>query len=169
MKKPIATILKAQGIKGEVKLASSIDNVAILKLKTVYIEDKLATIKKIRSDGKFLYVLFDEINDRNKAEELRGKVIYANKEDIILADDTFFIEDLIGYIVKDTKGNTLGELVEIYQNGMSADVYVLKTSDGGKISFPFIKILNPKFDQDENILLLDDKIISQIVLYEKEN
>ena len=169
MKKPIATILKAQGIKGEVKMASSIDNTYLLNLKTVYIDSKIVSIKKLRSDGKFLYVLLEGINDRNQAEELRGKTVYANDEDISLPEDTFFIEDIIGSTVEDYNGVVLGELVDIYQNGLSADVYILKGVNGGRISFPFIKTLNPKFDKDTNILRVDDKIISQIVLYEEEN
>ena len=78
MKQSIATILKAQGIKGEVKMASLFDNAFLLSLKTVFIDDKTYQVKKIRSDGKFLYVLLDGVNDRNQAEELRGKMVFAN-------------------------------------------------------------------------------------------
>ena len=46
---------------------------------------------------------------------------------------------------------------------------MLKNDTGDKLSFPFIKKLNAKFDKDANKLTVDDKIISQIVLYEKEN
>ena len=116
-----------------------------------------------------MYVLLDGVNDRNQAEELRGKTVFANKEDIVLPQDTFFVDDLLGCMVVDTLDNVLGELVDIYKNGISADVYVLKNDRGDKISFPFIKKLNAKFDKDANKLTVDDKIISQIVLYEKEN
>ncbi|MBR5250698.1 MAG: 16S rRNA processing protein RimM [Clostridia bacterium] len=169
MKQSIATILKAQGIKGEVKMASLFDNAFLLSLKTVFIDSKTYQVKKIRSDGKFLYILLDGVNDRNQAEELRGKTVFANKEDIVLPQDTFFVDDLLGCMVVDTLDNVLGELVDIYKNGISADVYVLKNDRGDKISFPFIKKLNAKFDKDANKLTVDDKIISQIVLYEKEN
>lgn len=169
MKKPIATVLKAQGIKGEVKMASSLDATLLLSLKTVYIDGNATAVKTIRSDGKFLYVLLEGITDRNHAETLRGKTVYAEKQDINLPDDTYFIDDIIGCKVKDSAGNLLGELTEVYQNGVSADVYTLKTPMGGIARFPFIKALNAAFDIDDNVLTVDKTIISEIVFYENEN
>ena len=166
MKKPIATIIKAQGIKGEVKLASSVDNAFLLSLKKVYLDGNITYINKIRSDGKFLYVLFDGIADRNAAEALKGKTVYAEKEDIALPKDTYFIDDIIGFTVKDTEGVVLGELKEVYQNGVSADVFVLTSPTAQTLSFPFVKHLNPIFDMDNELLTIDSKIIREIVLYE---
>lgn len=166
MKKQIATILKAQGIKGEVKMASSLDVACLLDLKIVYIDGNPTTVKSIRTDGKFLYVLLDGISDRNNAEALRGKTVYAEQHDINLPDDTYFIDDIIGCTVKDSEGNILGELIDIYQNGLSADVYTFKTPAGGSAKFPFIKALNPSFNIDDNILTVDKTIISEIVFYE---
>ena len=166
MKKPVATVLKAQGIKGEVKMASSLDNTFLLSLKTVYIDGNAIAVKNIRSDGKFLYVLLDGVTDRNQAETFRGKTVYAEKQDINLPSDIYFIDDILGCQVKDSDGNLLGELIDVYQNGVSADVYTLKTPIGGIARFPFIKALNSVFDIDDNVLVVDKVIIREIVFYE---
>ena len=166
MKKPIATILKAQGIKGEVKMASSVDVAVIKKLRSIYIDGKTLSVRSLRTDGKFLYVLLEGIEDRNSAEDLRNKTVYADAEEIELPNDTFFIDDIIGCKVIDTDGNVLGELTDVYQNGVSADVFIITTEDGKSISFPFIKRLNTTFDKEKNVLTVDARTIKETALYE---
>ena len=90
-------------------MASSVDVAVIKKLRSIYIDGKTLSVRSLRTDGKFLYVLLEGIEDRNSAEELRNKTVYADAEEIKLPDDTFFIDDVIGCKVIDTDGNVLGE------------------------------------------------------------
>jgi 16S rRNA processing protein RimM len=166
MKIPIATIIKPQGIKGEVKMSSSLDMGALLHLKKMFFDGAQNSVTSIRSDGKFLYVFFDGVTDRNQAESLRGKTVYANREDINLPVDTFLVEEILGCKITDSAGNFIGELIDVYSNGVSADVYFVKTEQNKTLSFPFIKKLNAKFDADKNTLTIDEKTLNEVSLYE---
>ena len=97
---------------------------------------------------------------------MRNKTVYADAEEIKLPDDTFFIDDVIGCKVIDTDGNVLGELTDVYQNGVSADVFIVKTAEEKSISFPFIKRLKPSFDNTKNVLTVDAQTIKETALYE---
>lgn len=147
-------------------MASSVDVAVIKKLRSIYIDGKTLSVRSLRTDGKFLYVLLEGIEDRNSAEDLRNKTVYADAEEIELPNDTFFIDDIIGCKVIDTDGNVLGELTDVYQNGVSADVFIITTEDGKSISFPFIKRLNTTFDKEKNVLTVDARTIKETALYE---
>lgn len=147
-------------------MASSVDVAVIKKLRSMYIDGKTLSVRSLRTDGKFLYVLLEGIEDRNSAEDLRNKTVYADAEEIELPNDTFFIDDIIGCKVIDTDGNVLGELTDVYQNGVSADVFIITTEDGKSISFPFIKRLNTTFDKEKNVLTVDARTIKETALYE---
>mgnify|MGYP000884142455 FL=1 len=166
MKIPIATIIKPQGIKGEVKISSSLDVSALIHLNKMFFDGAQKAVTSMRSDGKFLYVLFEGVSDRNQAESLRGKTVYVNKEDINLPSDTFLVEEILGFKVVDSAGKEIGELFDVYSNGVSADVYYIKTAQNKTISFPFIKKLNAKFDKDKSILKVDEKTFNEVSLHE---
>ncbi len=166
MKIPIATIIKPKGIKGEVKISSSLDVSALIHLNKMFFDGAQKAVTSMRSDGKFLYVLFEGVSDRNQAESLRGKTVYVNKEDINLPSDTFLVEEILGFKVVDSAGKEIGELFDVYSNGVSADVYYIKTAQNKTISFPFIKKLNAKFDKDKSILKVDEKTFNEVSLHE---
>ncbi len=147
-------------------MASSVDFALIKNLKAMYIGDSFLSVRSIRTDGKFLYILLDGIVNRNDAEALRGKVVYADTKDLKLPEGTFFVEDIIGCTVVDTDGESIGELTDVLQNGVSADVYVVKTPDGKNMSFPFIKQLKAFYDKENNAFVVDAQTVKETALYE---
>ena len=96
MKLEIGKILKAQGINGEVKLGVSVDDAALLKSITrAYIDGREYEVKKVRAGGEFAFLLLDGVATRNDAEELRNKTVYADKQQIALKKDRYFVDDLV--------------------------------------------------------------------------
>ena len=84
MKAPltIATILKPQGIRGEIKVRALTDSAENLKaFKTVYIDGAEYSVFSVRAQGDIGYLALKGIADRNAAELLRGKEITANREE----------------------------------------------------------------------------------------
>ncbi|MDD4111224.1 MAG: 16S rRNA processing protein RimM, partial [Clostridia bacterium] len=69
----IGVIAKPQGIKGEVKLFPDDKAERYLELKSVFIDNLEMKINSIFARDGFLYVKFNDIDDRNAAELLRGK------------------------------------------------------------------------------------------------
>ena len=161
MKIQVGKIVKAQGIKGEVKLASLIDNTENFKnFRYLYLNEQRTGVVSVRTDGNFVYVRFSTVTDRNAAEGLRGLGVFADKEQLPLEEGRFFIDELIGCSVRLNDGTFVGVLDEILQNG-SADVYVA-VEDGKKILFPFLKDLTIRIDVDAKEILLDKKRFSEV-------
>lgn len=165
MKIEVGKILKAQGIKGEVKMECYLDDPSLLKnVKRLYILSDSFSVAAIRGNGNFCYVRFEKITDRDMAEGLRGKSVFAEKEDIILPSGRYFIEDVIGMRVLLDNGETVGVVEEILQYG-SADVYVCRNGDR-EVSFPFLEDLVLKTDLDSKTIELRAERFSEVAVYE---
>lgn len=161
MKLIIGKILKAQGIKGEVKLGCAVDDSKMLKnVKVMYIGSSTYTVEKLRFDGAFCYVTFVEVTDRNTAETLRNKDVWADKENIVVDSGRYFIDDFIGCKVALDDGREVGAVEDVLQYG-SADVIVC-----GKVSFPFVKDLVISIDVCAKIIVLNAKRFAEVSVYE---
>ncbi len=165
MKIEIGKVLKAQGIKGEIKLVSYLDDSTMLKnVKQLYVGTKTYTIEKIRFDGEFCYVLLDGIADRNTAEGLRNWSVYADKECLALKKDRYFITDLIGCKVTLENGDIIGTVKDVLQYG-AADVFVCD-KDGKTVSFPFLNDLVLSVNVDNKTIALATKRFCEVAVYE---
>lgn len=130
----IGKIVKAQGIKGEVKIIPITDDVSRFnELKTVFIgQEKPMNIGFLRIEKNAVIVKFKEINDRNAAESLVGQFVSVDRKDAVrLPEGRHFIVDIVGCEVV-CDGSSLGVVTDVLQYG-AADVYVV---NGGKIMFP---------------------------------
>lgn len=167
----IGTILKPQGIRGEVKVEIYTDDtMRLIKLKSVYFKSDGTYIEKVidktRVDAKFAYIKFKGIDDRNDAEYLRGKNIYINRENAgILPEGSYYIADQIGMKVFDDSNELLGELSDIMQTG-SKDVYVVALKEGGTLSFPSVDgvIITRNIETAE--MKIDSQKISEVGIYD---
>lgn len=122
----IGVIAKPQGIKGEVKLFPDDKAERYLELKNVFIDNLEMKINSICARDGFLYVKFNDIDDRNAAELLRGKEVFSKEENIeSLKENEFYFKDLIGAEVFDEENEKIGELIEIEQYG-AADVISIR-------------------------------------------
>lgn len=69
----IGQIVKAVGIRGEIKIKPITDDPArFRRLKIVYIKSKPYKIESCRFDGDYVVFKLSGISDRNAAEELRN-------------------------------------------------------------------------------------------------
>ena len=165
MKIEIGKVLKAQGIKGEVKLSCYLDDSSMLKnVKRLYIGANTYTVTHFRADGAFCYVLFDGIADRNTAETLRNWTVYADKESVAVDEGRYFIDDLVVCAVSLDNGKTVGIVKDILQNG-AADVFVCDC-DGGEVLFPFLKDLVASVNVASKQIVLDSKRFDEVAVYE---
>ena len=165
MKLEIGKVLKAQGIKGEVKISCFLDDSAMLRdVKQLYIGSNTYTVEKFRPDGAFCYIQLAGISDRNAAEALRNWTVYADKESVTVPQDRYFIADLVGCNVVLDDGVKVGVVKEVLQYG-SADVFVC-TNGEKEISFPFLKDLVVEVNIERKIVLLFSKRFSEVAVYE---
>ena len=126
----VATILKPQGIRGEVKVKALTDSADDLKaLKKLIIDGVEYSVLSVRTSGEFAFFSLKGIADRNAAEVLRGKDIEVNRKDIPeLPEGRYYIVDLIGCSVVTERGDILGEVTSV--TPAKTDIYELQ--QGGK-------------------------------------
>ena len=75
----IATIVKPQGIKGEIKAVPSTNVVEVFDvIKECLVGGKVMHVKNLSFRQGFLYIKFAEINSRNEAENYRNLTIKNN-------------------------------------------------------------------------------------------
>ena len=126
----IGSVLKPQGIRGEVKVKVFLDSAEELKsFKRVFIGGEEYAVMSVRAQGEFAYTVLRGIADRNAAELLRGKSIeVARGEAPALPEGRYYIVDLIGCEVLTERGVLIGEVTDV--TPAKTDVYTI--SKNGK-------------------------------------
>ena len=163
MKILIGKIVKPQGINGEVKLVDYTDGFsAVSDLEEVYIDDKSYKILSISSRDGALFICLRGVFDRNAAELLRGKEVFADKDKINKPDGSYFIEDLIGCELFISSGKLIGEITDVAPAGV--DVFTVRSYEG-EAYFPFLKDLNAEVDVENKKITVDAKRFTEVVLY----
>jgi len=163
----IGKIVKAQGIKGEVKIKSYLDNGNLFKtFKYLYLGDIRTAVKTARYSDGFAYVGFSTVVDRNQAETLRNIDVYADKEQITLDTHQFFIDDIMGSQIVLDDGLEVGKLVEIMQNPHAVDVYVAEKGEN-RVMFPFLKDIIVRIDLDSKVITLKADKFAEVAVEEE--
>lgn len=159
----VATLGKAQGIKGEMKInliGGDADKFAGYEKIIVGENEFVVESFKTLTNGNFIKL--KGVNDRNTAEKLTNSNVYVNKSLVPRDDDEYFIADLIGCSVL-VGDNNLGVLSDVLQTG-AADVYVVKADK--PFMFPALKKVLKNIDITRKIIELNADIFNEIVLYE---
>ena len=110
-------IINTMGVKGAVKIEPWADSPEfLLRFKTFYIDGMPVAVRFSRVvRGRFVQVLFEGIDTPEKADALRGKVIYADRREAGLEEGQYFIQDLIGFDALDGDGRPLGKVADIME------------------------------------------------------
>lgn len=161
----IGAVAKPQGIKGELKIRLFADDFASVKnIKKVEINSVEYAVASFRSAGGEEAILkLDGIDDRNFAETLRMKEVYAERTEISVKKGNYFISDVLGCKLMLSSGKEIGEITEIVSGNV--DYYYLSTAEG-KAVFPMLKILNPIYDIDGETVTVNAESFTQVVMYE---
>lgn len=161
----VGEIIKAHGIKGELKVKPLTDDpLRFKKLKQVSINGLSYDMKSVRFDGDFVYIMLHAVTDRTGAEKLVGKEVQIDRIHAVdLPDDVWFIEDMIGCDVFLSDGKCIGKVDYIYQNG-SADVYEVKGERN--VMFPFLADLIVSVDTGSKKITLKKEEFDKVAVYE---
>ncbi len=126
-------IVGTHGVKGMVRVQPWSDSGEFLKgFKTFYTDNKGENALKVTSvtpHKNIVLIAFKDVDSIEKAESLRNKIIYIDRNDVKLPKGRYFIDDLIGCSVFDVDTNVLlGELSDVFQTGAN-DVWHIKKGD----------------------------------------
>lgn len=124
----VARVLRAWGIRGDVKIQPFTDRPEDFKrFKHVYVGDhhQPCDVQSFRPyQGNWLLHL-KGVESRDEAEALHGQSIWIEREQRVVEQGEFLIDQIIGLKVVTTSGEELGAVVEVIATGAN-DVYVVQ-------------------------------------------
>ena len=129
----IGKIVAVQGLKGEVRVEPWCDSREFLcEFDTLYFDKGSTPVEVVKAHPHKNIVLMKikGIDTVEQAQNIRGKILYMDREDVELEEGNYFVQDLIGLEVLDAdNGNSYGKLCEVSFTGAN-DVYHIKDSQG---------------------------------------
>lgn len=148
----VGKILNFHGIQGEAKVGFSKNQQDFLKsLKVVFIKKDAdytkLEVSSVRFNKTFALIKFKGINSINDLMPYKGSLLFVEQSTIRenLGEDEFLIDELTGLEVFDLKGEKIGVVIGVSNNGAN-DMLSVK-SKSKKISLvPFVKALVPEVD-----------------------
>lgn len=155
----VGVITTTHGVRGEVKVFPTTDDVArFKKLRHVILDTGKEKIDLEVAGVKFfknLVILkFKGIDDINEVEKYRKKSLYVTRENAVkLKKDEYFIADLIGLRVQTDEGEELGSISDVLQTGAN-DVYVISKDGSDDILLPAIKDCVKAVNIEEGTILV---------------
>ena len=160
----IGKVLKPQGIHGQLKIADYTDGISSVKnLKTIFLDAVEYKVLDITAHDGALFLMLKGVADRNEAELLRGREVYAYRDEVEKDDDRFFIVDIIGCALYLSSGKHIGEIIDVKSSNV--DIFVADTAEG-VCYFPFLKKLNYTVDIENKKITVDSKAFTEIAFYE---
>lgn len=156
MRISVGEIVKAQGIRGEIKVRSLSDNEKRFEIGSkLYIGDEIVTIKRSYKQKNMLILGFEEYDNINDILKFIGKDLTIDEKDLgELSEDEVYIKDLIGLSVI-SEGQKVGEIVDVISGVYPNDVYVVKT-ENAEVLLPALKNIIKKIDTEEKIIEVEN-------------
>lgn len=160
----VATVLKPQGIRGEVKVKYLTDSAEDLSgFPRVFIDGAEYALLKVRPQRDCAFLTLKGIADRNAAELLRGKDVYALREDApSLPEGRFYLVDVIGCEIVTDKGKRIGVITDI--TPAKTDIYTVD-ADGAEIRFAAAEGVILDIDAERKVVTVNTKRFDEVALY----
>ena len=140
----VGVISNTHGIRGEVKVYPTTDNVRRFDdLKEVILdtgkEQLILHVTSLKYFKNMVILKFKEFDNINDIIPYKGMDLLVTRENAIpLEEGEYYIADIIGSKVITDEDKILGTLTDVLQTGAN-DVYVVKTKDGKEVLLPSIE------------------------------
>lgn len=152
----VGRIVGPRGIKGELKVELTTDDPRrFFLLETVYLgEEHIAhQVERVRLHKGRALLLLGEIDTPDLAEIWRDAYVYIRAEDALpLAENQYYVDDVIGLKVLDEEGNALGQVADVLPTG-SNDVYVI-SGLRGELLLPALSDVVLEIDLDRGQMVV---------------
>ncbi|MCM1286209.1 MAG: ribosome maturation factor RimM [Acetobacter sp.] len=127
----VGKINNTHGVKGEMKLMLWCDDIDYLKqFDVLYLDNngnKSVEIISVRPQKNNAIIKIEGINTIEQAEELKGSILYCDRDDAEIDEDANYIADLIGcYVVDIDTEEEYGKVVDVVNYG-SCDIYDIES------------------------------------------
>ena len=128
-------ISNTHGINGAVKVFNQCDDPEVLaSLENVYIE-QLGVYRKLTVTSASVYkdtviFTFEGIDNIDKAAKLKGKTLFADRDDFELEEGEYFLADIIGLKVVDADSGKVYGVIENVNTNSAQLLYEVNTENG---------------------------------------
>jgi 16S rRNA processing protein RimM len=110
-------------------------------------------------DGPGWRLQFEEIRDRQASERLRDAYLEIEVDRTAdLPEGAAYWHEVIGSVVKDSTGQSLGKVADVYRAGES-EVYVVRGGDAGEFDLPAVRDIITTFAPDRGELVIDETVL----------
>lgn len=171
----LGAVQDAQGLQGQIKVRPhSADPVALLSSKELWLSLiprrsadiavsheqaslKLYKVKQAKMHSGTVLIALDGIIDRDQAEALKGARILVSRDVFPKAEsDSYYWVDLIGCKAVNLQGESLGEVIDINDNGAHGVIALgdLETKTVKQL-VPFVKEAVKSVDLPNKLITLD--------------
>lgn len=148
-------ILNTHGIHGELKIEPWCDGPEFFsEIKTLFIDGASYELLSSRPHKSFVLAKIAGIETPEQAMVFKNKVITVSRDEITLPDDFYFVADIIGFDVFDTRTNQIIGKLEHVQDMPAADMYII-AGEGGEILVPAAPQFVEKVDFEKKQLVLN--------------
>lgn len=155
----IGEIVGTHGIRGEIRLNPWCDSPDFVsKFKTLYYDSNgscAAKIKSSRPHGNIVLLVIEGIDTVEKAQKMRGKVLYMKRSDAKLPKGSYFIAELLGCTVYDADNADIiyGKLTDVSPTGAN-DVWHITNENGKEYLIPAIPDVCVETDVENNRIVI---------------
>ena len=136
----IGKIVSVFGIKGEVKVQPWCDSGEFLcEFDTLYRKSgDPVEIESSRVAKNVVVMKIKGVDTVEDAQKMRNHILYMDRNDVELEEDSYFVQDLLGLEVVDAdSGERYGRLTDVSETGAN-DVYHVETDEGKVLLVPAI-------------------------------
>lgn len=151
-------VVGTHGLRGELRVQSWCkDQEAFCRLKTLYFDDQgrqQTRVVSSRPHKNIVLTLLQGVASVEAADALRGRILYACRDDFTLEEGEHFVQDLIGLRVEDADSGALyGALTDVLFTGAN-DVYQVTDASGKNYLLPAIPLVVIRTDVEAGVMAI---------------
>ena len=110
-------------------------------------------VTKASVGGGRVLAYFEGVDTLDDAILLKGKTVYAKREELPLPKGAHFVADLIGLPMVDADTGRVYGTVTAVDTMPSSDMYTVKEPHGNTVLFPAVKEFLVRVDTDEGVFV----------------
>ena len=160
----LGAVFGASGVRGAVRLkvfTEDLNAISDYGPVTVFSHDhpegQKHKVKILHSVKGGVAATLKGVNDRNKAEGLKGAMLYIEKAALpeLEEGDGFYFEDLVGLWARDSHDKQFGKVEGVFNFGAGDIVEVNLSKEKGKRMYPFTDEIVPIVNIQEGFLVIN--------------
>ncbi len=127
----IGKIVNTHGVRGDIKVQPWCDSPEFLaEFDTLYTKNHTPlTIQNAKVHKGCVLMHVEGVETIDAAERMRNWILYMDRNDVILEEGSFFIQDIIGLPVYDERVQRNIGVVKEITDGPAGDLYVIQDGD----------------------------------------